>query len=94
MATHTDIQDLSDDDKALMFQALGVYFNQTLLSAFLQGIYTGIIAFTLWKIFCRGEEVSWLSSFLSFVSWLVSASRSTGHMQYFRSSIMDRISGL
>ncbi|KAK0225227.1 hypothetical protein EDD85DRAFT_980782 [Armillaria nabsnona] len=58
MSTQTDIPDLSDEDRALAFQSLEVYLNQTLLSAFLQGIYTGIVAFTVWNIFSRQHSVS------------------------------------
>ncbi|KAK0458440.1 uncharacterized protein EV420DRAFT_355565 [Desarmillaria tabescens] len=58
MTTQTEIPDLSDDDKALMFQTLGVYLNQTLVSAYLQGLYTGIAIFTLWKIFSKERSIS------------------------------------
>ncbi len=37
MAPQTDIPDLSDDDKALVFHTLDVDFNQPILFAFLQG---------------------------------------------------------
>ncbi|KAK0502756.1 hypothetical protein EDD18DRAFT_1134972 [Armillaria luteobubalina] len=53
-----DIPNLSDEDKALAFYALEVYLNQTLLSAFLQGIFTGIVAFTVWNIFSGQRSVS------------------------------------
>lgn len=58
MATRTDIPDLSDDDKAIVFHVLDVALNRTILFAFLQGIYTGMVAFTLSKIFSRGRSVS------------------------------------
>ncbi|KAK0185773.1 hypothetical protein F5146DRAFT_1227444 [Armillaria mellea] len=57
MATRTDIPDLSDDDKALTFHTLDVYLNQTILFAFLQGIYTGIVAYTVSRIFSRRRDV-------------------------------------
>ncbi|PBK64443.1 hypothetical protein ARMSODRAFT_1023041 [Armillaria solidipes] len=57
MATRTDIPDLSDDDKAIVFHMLDAVLNRTILFAFLQGIYTGMVAFTLSKIFSRGRGV-------------------------------------
>ncbi|KAK0480825.1 hypothetical protein IW261DRAFT_1563536 [Armillaria novae-zelandiae] len=52
MATQTDIPpDLSDDDKALLFQSLDVTLNGGIMYALLHGIYTGILAVTLWNIF-------------------------------------------
>ncbi|KAK0183912.1 hypothetical protein F5146DRAFT_1125994 [Armillaria mellea] len=52
MATGANIPSLSDDDKVLVFQILGVYLNQTILFALLQGIYIGMVAFTLSRMFC------------------------------------------
>ncbi|PBK67618.1 hypothetical protein ARMSODRAFT_319225 [Armillaria solidipes] len=52
MATQTDIpSDLADDDKADLFQFLDAQLNSTILYALLHGIYTGILAVTLWNIF-------------------------------------------
>ncbi|SJK98344.1 uncharacterized protein ARMOST_01609 [Armillaria ostoyae] len=43
--------DLTDDDKALLFQILDAQLNSTILYALLHGIYTGILVVTLWTIF-------------------------------------------
>ncbi|KAG7448634.1 uncharacterized protein BT62DRAFT_992651 [Guyanagaster necrorhizus] len=43
--------DLSGDDKANLFEFLDVNLNSTILHALLYGIYTGILAVTLWNIF-------------------------------------------
>ncbi|PBK70880.1 hypothetical protein ARMSODRAFT_1017656 [Armillaria solidipes] len=52
MAAQTDIpSDLTDDDKALLFQFLDTWLNSGILYALLYGIYTGILAVTLWNIF-------------------------------------------
>ncbi|SJK98541.1 uncharacterized protein ARMOST_01809 [Armillaria ostoyae] len=52
MATQTDIpSDLTDDDKAQMFQFLDAQLNSTVLYTLLHGLYTGILAVTLWNIF-------------------------------------------
>ncbi|KAK0436057.1 uncharacterized protein EV420DRAFT_1770374 [Desarmillaria tabescens] len=52
MATQTDIPpDLSDSDKAFMFQFLDDQLNSSILFALLHGIYTGILSVTLWNIF-------------------------------------------
>ncbi|PBK84772.1 hypothetical protein ARMGADRAFT_1169977 [Armillaria gallica] len=52
MATQTDIpSDLTDDYKVLFFQFLEARLNSIILSALLHGIYTGILAVTLWNIF-------------------------------------------
>ncbi|PBK80455.1 hypothetical protein ARMGADRAFT_1092240 [Armillaria gallica] len=58
MATRSEIPDLSDDDKATVFYMLDIALNRTILFAFLQGIYTGMVAFILSKIFSRGRGVS------------------------------------
>ncbi|PBK70871.1 hypothetical protein ARMSODRAFT_1033800 [Armillaria solidipes] len=51
MATQTDIpSDLTDDYKAFVFQYLNVELNAGILEALLYGIYTGILAVTLWNI--------------------------------------------
>ncbi|KAK0446393.1 uncharacterized protein EV420DRAFT_1767779 [Desarmillaria tabescens] len=51
MATQTDIPpDLPDEDKAFMFQTLNASLNEQILYALLHGIYTGILAVTLWNI--------------------------------------------
>ncbi|KAK0467401.1 hypothetical protein IW261DRAFT_1598238 [Armillaria novae-zelandiae] len=42
--------DLTDNDKASMFQDLDAYLNSMILYALLHGIYTGITAVTLWNI--------------------------------------------
>ncbi|PBK94579.1 hypothetical protein ARMGADRAFT_1062235 [Armillaria gallica] len=47
----TDIpSDLTDSDKALLFQFLDAQLNSGILYALLYGIYTGILAVTLWNI--------------------------------------------
>ncbi|PBK67627.1 hypothetical protein ARMSODRAFT_1020623 [Armillaria solidipes] len=52
MATQTDIpSDLTDDYKVYIFQTLDAQVNSTILYALLHGIYTGILAVTLWNIF-------------------------------------------
>ncbi|PBK94588.1 hypothetical protein ARMGADRAFT_1028995 [Armillaria gallica] len=52
MATQTDIpSELTNDDKALVFQILDTWLNSEILYALLHGIYTGILAVTLWNIF-------------------------------------------
>ncbi|SJK98318.1 uncharacterized protein ARMOST_01583 [Armillaria ostoyae] len=52
MATQTDIPpDLTNDDKASVFQILDAQLNSTILYALLHGIYTGILVVTLWNIF-------------------------------------------
>ncbi|KAK0462696.1 hypothetical protein IW261DRAFT_1627300 [Armillaria novae-zelandiae] len=52
MATQTDIpSDLTDSDKAQMFQFLDIQLNSTILYTLLHGVYTGILAVTLWNIF-------------------------------------------
>ncbi|KAK0220028.1 hypothetical protein IW262DRAFT_996931 [Armillaria fumosa] len=52
MAIQTDtLSDLTDDDKAYAFQYLDATLNSTILYALLHGIYTGILAVTLWNIF-------------------------------------------
>ncbi|SJL12954.1 uncharacterized protein ARMOST_16389 [Armillaria ostoyae] len=52
MATQTDIpSDLTADDKAFFFQVLDAQLNSQILYALLYGIYTGILAVTLWNIF-------------------------------------------
>ncbi|KAK0443381.1 uncharacterized protein EV420DRAFT_1028707 [Desarmillaria tabescens] len=57
MAIQADIPpDLTNEDKALMFQNLDDYLNSQILLALLHGIYTGILAVTLWNMFlnkCR-----------------------------------------
>ncbi|KAK0232340.1 hypothetical protein EDD85DRAFT_970781 [Armillaria nabsnona] len=51
MAAQTDIStDLTDNDKALLFQFLDSRLNSEILCALLYGIYTGILAVTLWNI--------------------------------------------
>ncbi|PBK94604.1 hypothetical protein ARMGADRAFT_1097031 [Armillaria gallica] len=52
MATQTDIpSELTDDNKAFVFQLLDSWVNSIILYALLHGIYTGILAVTLWNIF-------------------------------------------
>ncbi|PBK70831.1 hypothetical protein ARMSODRAFT_1003358 [Armillaria solidipes] len=52
MANQTDIpSDLTDDDKAAVFQTLDASLNSTILYALFYGIYTGILSVTLWNIF-------------------------------------------
>ncbi|KAK0244108.1 hypothetical protein EDD85DRAFT_1017852 [Armillaria nabsnona] len=43
--------DLTDEDKAVVFQYLDASLNSQILCASLHGIYTGILAVTLWNIF-------------------------------------------
>ncbi|KAK0454015.1 uncharacterized protein EV420DRAFT_1696533 [Desarmillaria tabescens] len=52
MAIQADIPpDLTNRDKALMFQLLNAYLNSQILLMSLHGIYTRILAVTLWNIF-------------------------------------------
>ncbi|KAK0436049.1 uncharacterized protein EV420DRAFT_1673626 [Desarmillaria tabescens] len=52
MATQTDIPpNLTDEDKASIFQVLDAELNSLILTTLLHGIYTGILAVTLWNIF-------------------------------------------
>ncbi|KAK0458999.1 uncharacterized protein EV420DRAFT_344979 [Desarmillaria tabescens] len=52
MAIQADIPpDLTDEDKALVFQVLDVVLNSQILYALLHGIYTGILGVTLWNMF-------------------------------------------
>ncbi|PBK81663.1 hypothetical protein ARMGADRAFT_1144072 [Armillaria gallica] len=52
MATQTHIpSELTNDDKALLFQILDTKLNSIILYVLLHGIYTGILAVTLWNIF-------------------------------------------
>ncbi|KAK0192545.1 hypothetical protein F5146DRAFT_1190781 [Armillaria mellea] len=52
MVTQIDIpSDLTDDDKACIFQLFDAQLNSTILYALLHGIYTGILAITLWNMF-------------------------------------------
>ncbi|KAK0459022.1 uncharacterized protein EV420DRAFT_1642721 [Desarmillaria tabescens] len=52
MATQADIASaLTDDDKVYIFQLLDANLNSRILYALLHGIYTGILAVTLWNIF-------------------------------------------
>ncbi|PBK70877.1 hypothetical protein ARMSODRAFT_1003375 [Armillaria solidipes] len=52
MATQTGIpSDLTDNEKTSTFQLLDGQLNSTILYALLYGIYTGILAVTLWNIF-------------------------------------------
>ncbi|PBK93554.1 hypothetical protein ARMGADRAFT_1165030 [Armillaria gallica] len=52
MAIQADIPpDLTNEDKAFVFQALDAYLNSNILLALLHGIYTGILAVTVWNIF-------------------------------------------
>ncbi|SJL18483.1 uncharacterized protein ARMOST_22072 [Armillaria ostoyae] len=52
MATEADIPSgLTDDEKAYVFQFLDAQLNSMILLALLHGMYTGILAVTLWNIF-------------------------------------------
>ncbi|KAK0480776.1 hypothetical protein IW261DRAFT_1563454 [Armillaria novae-zelandiae] len=52
MATPTDIPpDLTNDDKVYIVRYLDAQSNCTILGALLLGIYTGILAVTLWNMF-------------------------------------------
>ncbi|PBK70810.1 hypothetical protein ARMSODRAFT_1033672 [Armillaria solidipes] len=52
MATQTDIpSDLTNDEKASVFQILDDELNSGIFYALLYGIYTGILAVTLWNIY-------------------------------------------
>ncbi|KAK0232303.1 hypothetical protein EDD85DRAFT_970717 [Armillaria nabsnona] len=52
MATQTDIPlGLNDDDRAQIYQFLDAELNSKILYTILYGIYTGILAVTLWNIF-------------------------------------------
>ncbi|SJK98307.1 uncharacterized protein ARMOST_01572 [Armillaria ostoyae] len=51
MATQADIpSDVTDNDKAGIFQFLDASLNSIILMALLYGMYTGILAVTLWNI--------------------------------------------
>ncbi|KAK0238153.1 hypothetical protein EDD85DRAFT_936945 [Armillaria nabsnona] len=60
MTTQTNIpSDLTDDSKAVLFQFLDAQLTSTILYALLHGLYTGILAVTLWNIFinkCRPTQ--------------------------------------
>ncbi|PBK62582.1 hypothetical protein ARMSODRAFT_1008220 [Armillaria solidipes] len=43
--------DLSQNDKTVIFNALDMTLNGLILEGFLQGVYTGVIAVTLWTMF-------------------------------------------
>ncbi|KAK0454008.1 uncharacterized protein EV420DRAFT_1645228 [Desarmillaria tabescens] len=52
MAIQADIPpDLTNNDKAFLFQFLNTALNSGILYALLHGIYTGILTVTLWNIF-------------------------------------------
>ncbi|KAK0238209.1 hypothetical protein EDD85DRAFT_573509 [Armillaria nabsnona] len=52
MATQTDIPlALTNDKKVFIFKYLDAQLNSTILYALLYGVYTGILAVTLWNIF-------------------------------------------
>ncbi|SJL04753.1 uncharacterized protein ARMOST_08123 [Armillaria ostoyae] len=52
MAAQTNIPpDLSDADRATAFQSLDTDLNSRILYSLLTGLYTGIVAVTLWSIF-------------------------------------------
>ncbi|PBK70805.1 hypothetical protein ARMSODRAFT_1017593 [Armillaria solidipes] len=70
MATQTDIPDLTNDDKAAVFQVLDAKLNSQILYALVYGIYTGILAVTLWTSSTNAgpSDEPWLS--LSFSSML------------------------
>ncbi|KAK0453977.1 uncharacterized protein EV420DRAFT_614122 [Desarmillaria tabescens] len=52
MVIQVDISsDLTNDDKIYMFQFLDTNLNSRILYTLLHGIYTGILAVTLWNIF-------------------------------------------
>ncbi|KAK0454037.1 uncharacterized protein EV420DRAFT_1765859 [Desarmillaria tabescens] len=51
MAIQIDIpSDITDDDKAYLFQTIDAMLNAHLFYALLHGIYTGVLAVTLWNI--------------------------------------------
>ncbi|KAK0432377.1 hypothetical protein EV421DRAFT_1910987 [Armillaria borealis] len=51
MSTTADIPNLTSKDKEAIFEGMDIYLNQILLEAFLDGVYTGILAIALWSIF-------------------------------------------
>ncbi|KAK0489586.1 hypothetical protein EDD18DRAFT_1110195 [Armillaria luteobubalina] len=52
MSTQADIpSDLTNNDKAIMFEYLDASLNSMILYVLLHGMYTGILAVTLWNIF-------------------------------------------
>ncbi|KAK0195991.1 hypothetical protein F5146DRAFT_1175821 [Armillaria mellea] len=51
MATQADIPELTDYEKDFLFQYLDANLNYQIFCALLHGIYTGILAVTLWNIF-------------------------------------------
>ncbi|PBK61406.1 hypothetical protein ARMSODRAFT_1025725 [Armillaria solidipes] len=57
MAIQTNIPpDVPDALKARIFQSLDADLNGTVLDSLLQGIYTGIVAVTLWNIFTNKSQ--------------------------------------
>ncbi|KAK0199288.1 hypothetical protein DFS33DRAFT_1388789 [Desarmillaria ectypa] len=51
MSTTANIPDLTSEDIDAIFEVMDAYLNPTILNAFLDGIYTGIVAIALWNIF-------------------------------------------
>lgn len=52
MAFQTDIPpDLTEADRVFMFQLLNAHLHSKMLYSLLHGVYTGIVAVTLWNIF-------------------------------------------
>ncbi|KAK0189910.1 hypothetical protein F5146DRAFT_1224897 [Armillaria mellea] len=49
--------DLTDDDKASIFQSLDAILNSEILYSLLHGIYTGIVTITLWNIFINKRRL-------------------------------------
>ncbi|PBK87354.1 hypothetical protein ARMGADRAFT_1085758 [Armillaria gallica] len=58
MAAQTAIlPERTDDDKASIFQSLDAMLNSVILYSLLHGIYTGILAVTLWNIFVNKSRL-------------------------------------
>ncbi|PBK62544.1 hypothetical protein ARMSODRAFT_1089115 [Armillaria solidipes] len=56
-AMRTSPPDLSQDDRIAIFHDLDLYLNTTILQALLHGLYTGIVAITLWTIFSSPTKI-------------------------------------
>ncbi|KAK0467663.1 hypothetical protein IW261DRAFT_1426414 [Armillaria novae-zelandiae] len=62
MAVIPDIPDLSEADIQIIFKITDMEFNTTLLEVFCSGIYTAIIAITMWTVFSAKHTIRGLAS--------------------------------
>ncbi|KAK0226895.1 hypothetical protein EDD85DRAFT_958679 [Armillaria nabsnona] len=58
----TEVPNLSHADIQVIFQNTDAFFNAILMQAFCKGIYTGIIAITMWTVFSAKDTNCGLSS--------------------------------